>query len=107
MLANAGVTTSEKLKGTRMAKNKQSNASKVRWAFKQKHYAEVTRVLKTIFAGETSDTVMNDGELVRAVMDAGVFCSKTVIQKVRVDMKVPSSDQRIVELFAREHRQKK
>jgi len=87
-----------------MARNKTNKANEARWAFKKNHYKQVEKALKDIFARETFDTCMNDAELTQAVRDAGVFCTKTVTQKVRTDMGVVASDQRMIELFAKDHK---
>jgi DNA-directed RNA polymerase specialized sigma54-like protein len=81
--------------------------NETRWKFTKKFHADVAKVLKTLFANETYETMMCDQKLSNAVREAGVYCTPNIANKVRTDMGVVGTDQRRIELFARDFKKNK
>ena len=84
-----------------------TKANEARWSHRAKHHDDIRKVLESIIAKERFDSVMNDGALTKAIMERGVWCTKSITHKVRVQAGIPASDQRRITLFAKQHKSKK
>lgn len=74
-----------------------------RWDYTAKHHQQIWEAMQMVLHFETYEKPYSDEKLTQLIRDTGCYTTPTITRDVRLANNVGNSDQRRVEIFARQH----